>query len=145
MYVFSFVLLVETSDMLNRSDIIHVPICYRNSNYYYRIWHFTRYMTPWSMYWLWLGMLTPPDTRSYRSLRLACVVMSGQVSSKLVLFPDVWVSNIPRYCYDALFIKHERLHTKRKGPHWSARIESTSVLQPSIQSVNEVKYKDRQL
>ena len=41
--------------------------------------------------------LTPPDTWPCPTLGLACVLMSRPVSPDLVLFPDFWVSNIPRY------------------------------------------------
>ena len=41
--------------------------------------------------------LTPPDTWSCPTFGLACVLMSRPISPELVLFPDFWVSNIPRY------------------------------------------------
>ena len=41
--------------------------------------------------------LTPPDTWSCPTLGLACVLMSRPISSELVLSPDFWISNIPRY------------------------------------------------
>ena len=41
--------------------------------------------------------LTPPETSSCTTLGLACVIMSRPISPELVLFPDFWVSNIPRY------------------------------------------------
>ena len=41
--------------------------------------------------------LTPPDTWSCPTLGLAWVLMSRPISPELVLFPDFWVSNIPRY------------------------------------------------
>ena len=40
--------------------------------------------------------LTPPDTWSCPTLELACVLMSRPISPELVLFPNFWVSNIPR-------------------------------------------------
>ena len=43
------------------------------------------------------GTLTPPDTLSCHTLGFACVLMSRPISLELVLFPDFWVSNIPRY------------------------------------------------
>ena len=43
------------------------------------------------------GTLTPPKTWSCPTLGLACVLMSRPISPELVLFPDFWVSNIPRY------------------------------------------------
>ena len=41
--------------------------------------------------------LTPLDTWSCPTLELASVLMSRLISPELVLFPDFWVSNIPRY------------------------------------------------
>ena len=41
--------------------------------------------------------LTPPDTWSCPTLGLACVLMSRPISPELVLSPDFWISNIPRY------------------------------------------------
>ena len=41
--------------------------------------------------------LTPPDTWSCPTLGLACVQMSRPISPELILSPDFWISNIPRY------------------------------------------------
>ena len=41
--------------------------------------------------------LTPPDTWSCLTLGLTCVLMAGPISPELVLSPDFWNSNIPRY------------------------------------------------
>ena len=41
--------------------------------------------------------LTPPDTWSSPTLGLASVLMLRPITPELVLFPDFWVSNIPRY------------------------------------------------
>ena len=41
--------------------------------------------------------LTPPDTWSCPTFGLACVLMSRPISPELVLSPDFWISNIPRY------------------------------------------------
>ena len=41
--------------------------------------------------------LTPPDTWSCPTLGLACVLMSRPISPELVLSPDFWNSNTPRY------------------------------------------------
>ena len=41
--------------------------------------------------------LTPPDTWSCPTLRLACVLMSRSISPELVLSPAFWISNIPLY------------------------------------------------
>ena len=41
--------------------------------------------------------LTPPDTWSCPTLGLTCVLMSRPISPELVLSPDFWFSNIPRY------------------------------------------------
>ena len=46
--------------------------------------------------------LTPPDTWSCPTLGLACVLMSRPISPELVLSPDFWISNIPRYFSFAL-------------------------------------------
>ena len=43
------------------------------------------------------GTLTPPDTWSCPTLGLACVLMSRPISPELVLSPDLWISNTPRY------------------------------------------------
>ena len=43
------------------------------------------------------GTLTPPDTWSCPTLGLACVLISRPISPELVLSPDFWISNIPRY------------------------------------------------
>ena len=45
--------------------------------------------------------LTPPDTWSCPTLGLANVLMLRLMSPELVLFPDFWVSNIPRYFFFA--------------------------------------------
>ena len=41
--------------------------------------------------------LTPPDTWSCPTLGLAFVLMSRPISPELVLSPDFWISNTPRY------------------------------------------------
>ena len=41
--------------------------------------------------------LTPPDTWSCPTLGLACVLMSRPISPELVLSPDFWILNTPRY------------------------------------------------
>ena len=41
--------------------------------------------------------LTPPDTWSCPTLGLACVLMSRPISPELVLSPEFWISNTPRY------------------------------------------------
>ena len=41
--------------------------------------------------------LTPRDTWSCSTLGFACVLMLRPISPELILFPDFWVSNIPRY------------------------------------------------
>ena len=47
--------------------------------------------------------LTPPDTWSCPTLGLACVLMSRPISPELVLSPDFWISNTPRYFSFASF------------------------------------------
>ena len=49
--------------------------------------------------------LTPPDTWSCPTLGLACVLMSRPISPELVLSPDFWISNTPRYFSFALDYK----------------------------------------
>ena len=52
--------------------------------------------------------LTPPDTWSCPTLGLVCVLMSRPISPELVLFPDFWVSNIPRYfCFALKPVVHD--------------------------------------
>ena len=46
--------------------------------------------------------LTPPDTWSCPTLGLACVLMSRPIFPELVLSPDLWISNTPRYFSFAL-------------------------------------------
>ena len=46
--------------------------------------------------------LTPPDTWSRPTFGLASVLMLRSMSPELVLFPDFWVSNIPRYFWFCL-------------------------------------------
>ena len=41
--------------------------------------------------------LAPPDTWSCPTFGLACVLMSRPISPELVLSPDFWNSNTPRY------------------------------------------------
>ena len=50
--------------------------------------------------------LTPPDTWSCPTFGLACVLMSRPISPELVLSPDVWISNIPRYFSFAFYISN---------------------------------------
>ena len=47
--------------------------------------------------------LTPPDTWSCPTLGLECVLMSRPISPELVLSPDFWISNIPRYFSFSLY------------------------------------------
>ena len=75
--------------------------------------------------------LTPPDTWSCPTLGLACVLMSRPVSPELVLSPDFWISNIPRYFSFALEWSQDRntglahrrsripcrLHLKQRANH----------------------------
>ena len=50
----------------------------------------------------WQGTLTPPDTWSCPTHGLASILILRPISPKLVLFPDFWVSNIPRYFWFCL-------------------------------------------
>ena len=52
--------------------------------------------------------LTPPDIWSCLTLGLASILMLRPISPELVLFPDFWVSNIPRYfcfCFIASILR----------------------------------------
>ena len=62
------------------------------------------------------GTLTPPDTWSCPTLGLACVLMSRPISPELVLSPDFWISNIPRYFSFACYIKSMK---KTMSENWS--------------------------
>ena len=58
--------------------------------------------------------LTPPDTWSCPALELACILTLRPISPELVLFPDFWVSNIPRFlCFAPL--------------HWSKKMYSMII------------------
>ena len=57
--------------------------------------------------------LTPPDTWSCPTLGLACVLMSKPISPELVLSPDLWISNTPRYFSFAW--------DKKYGENWICR------------------------
>ena len=46
-------------------------------------------------------MLTPPDTLSCPILGLACALVMRLVSPERVMFPGLWISNVPRYFYFA--------------------------------------------
>ena len=56
--------------------------------------------------------LTPPDTWSCPTLGLACILMSRPISPELVLSPDLWISNIPRYFSFALVLLWENERQK---------------------------------
>ena len=61
------------------------------------------------------GALTPPDTWSCPTLGLACVLMSRPITPELVLSPDFWISNTPRYFSFAFnkLRKHDHLAKTR--------------------------------
>ena len=64
------------------------------------------------------GTLTPPDTWSCPTLGLASVLMLRPISPELVLFLDLWVSNIPRYfcfCFKSYNISHSCQMILRQG------------------------------
>ena len=50
-------------------------------------------------------MLTSPDTWSCHILGLASVLMLRPISPELALFPDLWVSNIPRCFFFSSLLK----------------------------------------
>ena len=96
----AFVLLVETSDILYWLDII--PVCdiitglniITESDISPKIGFHGASATDVACQ---QGTLTPPDTWSCPTLGLACVLMSRPISPELVLSPDFWISNTPRY------------------------------------------------
>ena len=63
--------------------------------------------------------LTPSDTWCSPTLGLSSVLMLRPISPELVLFPDFWVSNIPRYfcfCLLVYFIDFlSKLHVSRQS------------------------------
>ena len=66
--------------------------------------------------------LTPPDTWSSPTLGLVCVLMSRPIYPELVLSPDFWISNIPRYFSFAIttiynYLFKEAVQHGRKG-YW---------------------------
>ena len=104
------------SDTLHWSDI--TPIFDRFwSGPYYRIWllpncaRFQRTFATGAA--CQQRTLTAPDTWSCPTMGLACILMSRQISPQLVLFPDFWVSNIPRYFYFALLIIYLPMRVKK--------------------------------
>ena len=54
--------------------------------------------------------LTPPDTWSCPTFGLACVLMSRPISHELVMFPDFWISNIPRFFSFPLIYNKSLVH-----------------------------------
>ena len=73
--------------------------------------------------------LTPLDTWSCPTLGLAWVLMSRPITPELVLFPDFWVSNIPRYFCFAQRVTLTRLNTcfrnvKEIIVHWTLTTEN---------------------
>ena len=62
--------------------------------------------------------LTPPDTWSRPTLGLACVLISRPISPELVLSPDFWISNIPRY-FSLPYIHFICIHTCRTDKSWA--------------------------
>ena len=61
------------------------------------VWGFHRRFATGAPYQQKTLTCTPADTWSCPTLGLAYVLMSRQISPELILFPDFWVSNIPRY------------------------------------------------
>ena len=75
---------------------------------------------------------TPPDTLFCPTFGLASVLMSRPISPKFVLFPDFWVSNIPRYFFFALHINILRSCWSLSRPiglMWNTR-QTASILPP---------------
>ena len=95
----AFLLLVETSDILYRLDIILVCDLpgldiITESDISPNIGFHRASATGVACQ---QGTLTPPDTWSCPTLGLACVLMLRPIFSELVLSPDLWISNTPRY------------------------------------------------
>ena len=102
----AFVLPVETSDMLYRLDIIPVCDIIIGLNIITEIDispNISFHRASATGVACQQGTLTPPDTWSCPTLGLACVLMSRPISLELVLSPDFWISNTPRYFSFALF------------------------------------------
>ena len=100
LFVLAFVLFVETSDILYRTDIIldcdiitGLNII-TESDISPNIGFHGASATGVACQ---QGTLTPPDTWSCPTLGLACVLISRPISPELVLSPDFWISNSPRY------------------------------------------------
>ena len=90
-----------------------ISIRHYTSLWHYRIWHFTEpdfspdigfHRASAMGVACQQGTLTPPDTWSCPTLGLACVLMSRPISPELVLSPDLWISNTPRYFSFALYM-----------------------------------------
>ena len=76
-------------------------------------------------------VLGSSDTWSCPTLGLACVLMSRPISPELVLSPDFWISNIPRYFTFATalyrpFLQHYTLTNKVVGTLWRALSKTPS-------------------
>ena len=67
--------------------------------------------------------LTPPDTWSCPTLGLACVLMSRPISPELVLSPNFWISNIPRYFSFAWKLYHSSQLAERSVQCWEKKEE----------------------
>ena len=66
--------------------------------------------------------LTPPDAWSCPTLGLACVLMLRPISPELVLSPDFWISNTPRYFSFAYAYKCEEVYENvRNSVHPTAK------------------------
>ena len=74
--------------------------------------------------------LTPPDTWSCPTLGLACVLMSRPISPELVLSPDFWISNTPRYFSFA----SKACDYNVRGVQQFRRIEPTGLADTSLDS-----------
>ena len=73
--------------------------------------------------------LTPPDTWFCPSLGLACVLMSRPISPELVLSPDFWISNIPRYfCVASCTGNALYLHTINNPDYWKCLCQIYSLI-----------------
>ena len=112
----AFVLFVETREILYRLDII--PVCDITALNIFTEYDISPNIGFHGAYATGVacrqGTLTPPDTWSCPTLGLACVLMSRPISPELVLSPDFWISNTPRYFSFAPYTPRHFPHAIRR-------------------------------
>ena len=117
------------SDTLHWKDITPIFDHYW-SGPYYRIWFFYPIVQGFHRTYATGAAcqqrtFTPPDTWSYPTLGLACVLMSRPISPELVLSLDFWIPNILRYFSFALDDQWE------KHGHFTIVVNRFTGYQPS--------------